>query len=115
MDIEVNHFWANRNGKNEKQIGCTHCLFDGLLLDTSNAALSPEEKSHVPELTESPKIDGVLDNPIWEQQSLKIENFTQFAPEQKKDTHTKNAGLFGLRSKKICILPSAVMKPIGKK
>ena len=78
-------------------------------------ASSPEEKIHVPELTESPKIDGVLDNPIWEQQSLKIENFTQFAPEQKKDTHTKNAGLFGLRSKKICILPSAVMKPIGKK
>lgn len=32
----------------------------------------------IPKLSQAPKIDGVLDSPLWEQQALKIENFVQF-------------------------------------
>ena len=32
--MEINHFWAGKKGRNENKIGCTHCFFDGLFLDT---------------------------------------------------------------------------------
>jgi hypothetical protein len=41
---------------------------------------APKEPLRIPRLTEVPKIDGVLDNPIWETQALKVENFIQLAP-----------------------------------
>jgi hypothetical protein len=36
----------------------------------------------IPKLSQAPKIDGVLDSPLWEQQALKIENFAQFTPKE---------------------------------
>ena len=42
-----------------------------------------EEAVVIPKLGNAPKIDGTLDNPIWEEQALKIEDFLQFAPREK--------------------------------
>lgn len=44
---------------------------------------SLEEQIDIPRLKEAPKIDGVLDNPIWEEQALKIQDFLQFTPKEK--------------------------------
>ena len=37
----------------------------------------------VPKLSHPPKIDGVLENPLWEKEALKIEDFLQFTPKEK--------------------------------
>ena len=33
---------------------------------------SEQEALKIPELSQSPKIDGILENPLWEEQALKI-------------------------------------------
>ena len=43
---------------------------------------APKEPLRIPRLATAPKIDGVLDNPIWETGALKIENFIQLAPKE---------------------------------
>lgn len=43
----------------------------------------PEECVDIPRMTEAPKIDGNLDNPLWKNQALKIEDFLQYAPKEK--------------------------------
>ncbi len=62
---------------------------------------SPEEKIDIPKLTESPKIDGVLDNPIWEEQALKIQDFTQFAPKEKGAPTQKTVAFVGYDHKNL--------------
>lgn len=47
-----------------------------------------EESVNIPKFSKPPKIDGILDNPLWEEQALKIENFIQFAPKE-NDTPTQ--------------------------
>ncbi len=37
----------------------------------------------IPLITSPPKIDGVLDDPVWEGEALIIEDFLQFSPEEK--------------------------------
>jgi hypothetical protein len=58
------------------------CLFLGLIVGLFPliARYELEETVDIPKLTNSPKIDGILDNPLWENQALKIEDFLQFAP-----------------------------------
>jgi hypothetical protein len=41
-----------------------------------------KEALQIPRLSHPPKIDGVLDNPIWETEALKIENFVQLSPKE---------------------------------
>lgn len=48
----------------------------------SSQTPAPKEPLRIPRLTEAPKIDGVLDNPIWETQALKVEDFVQLAPKE---------------------------------
>ena len=36
----------------------------------------------IPRLTHPPKIDGVLDNPVWETEALKVEAFVQLSPKE---------------------------------
>jgi len=43
----------------------------------------PEEHVNIPRMTEAPKIDGNLDNPLWKNQALKVEDFFQYAPKEK--------------------------------
>ena len=40
------------------------------------------ERLVIPKLSQTPKIDGILDNPLWEQEALKIENFVQLSPKE---------------------------------
>jgi hypothetical protein len=41
-----------------------------------------QEPLRIPRLAEAPKIDGVLDNPIWTENALKIEDFVQLSPKE---------------------------------
>jgi hypothetical protein len=45
-------------------------------------APSSKEALEIPRLATPPKIDGVLDNPIWENQALRIDAFVQLAPKE---------------------------------
>ncbi len=49
----------------------------------------------IPELSEAPKIDGKLDNPIWETEALKIEGFLQFSPVEKGPPTQKTVAYLG--------------------
>lgn len=62
---------------------------------------SPEERIDIPKLTESPKIDGVLDNPIWEEQALKIQDFLQFTPKEKGTPTQKTVAYLGYDHKNL--------------
>jgi hypothetical protein len=62
-------------------IGLFLILIVGLLPVRGRSKL--EESVDIPKLTVPPKIDGILDNPLWENQALKIDDFLQFAPKEK--------------------------------
>lgn len=60
--------------------------------------LTAEEKKSewkIPELSKAPKIDGKLDNPIWEHEALKIEDFVQFTPVEKGTPTQKTVAYLG--------------------
>ncbi len=54
-----------------------------------------DEPVVIPKLTAEPKIDGFLDNPIWEEQALKIEDFLQFTPKEKGEPTQKTVAYLG--------------------
>lgn len=54
-----------------------------------------QEAMKVPRLSQAPKIDGVLDNPLWEKEALKIENFLQFTPKEKATPSEKTVAYIG--------------------
>ncbi len=60
-----------------------------------------QEAMEIPKLTHSPKIDGVLDNPLWEQEALKIEDFLQFTPKEKGEPSEKTIAYIGYDQKNI--------------
>jgi len=45
-------------------------------------AAANKEPLQIPRLSHTPKIDGVLDNPIWETEALKIDAFAQLSPKE---------------------------------
>lgn len=57
-------------------------FFVSLLLHPA-VSLSAQQTLIIPKLNPAPKIDGILDNPLWEQQALKIEDFLQHTPKEK--------------------------------
>ncbi len=59
-------------------------LAGGVALAAFGAAQAPAPKEplRIPRLSEIPKIDGVLDNPVWEAQALRIDGFVQLAPKE---------------------------------
>jgi len=72
---------------------------------TASAAQTPAPKEplRIPRLTETPKIDGVLDNPIWETQALKIENFVQLTPKENGVPTEKTVAYLGYDEKNLYI------------
>lgn len=64
---------------------------------------SPEERIYIPKLTEPPKIDGVLDNSIWEEQALKIQDFLQFTPKEKGTPTQKTVAYLGYDQKNLYV------------
>jgi len=55
----------------------------------------------IPKLSMAPKIDGVLDNPIWEKEALKIENFHQFSPKEMGEPSEKTVAYLGYDEKNL--------------
>ncbi|MBN1224103.1 MAG: carbohydrate binding family 9 domain-containing protein [Candidatus Aminicenantes bacterium] len=73
-----------------------------LLLPSS--ALPAEKTIHgLPKLSEAPKIDGVLDNPVWEQEALKIEDFFQMTPKEMGQPTERTAAYIGYDEKNLYI------------
>lgn len=62
---------------------------------------SEQEALKIPELSQSPKIDGVLDDPLWEQEALKIEDFVQFTPKEKGTPSEKTIAYVGYDKKNL--------------
>lgn len=62
---------------------------------------APKEPLRIPRLTDTPKIDGVLDNPIWETQALKIENFVQLSPKENGVPTEKTVAYLGYDEKNL--------------
>jgi hypothetical protein len=64
---------------------------------------APKEPLRIPRLTDTPKIDGVLDNPGWEAQALKIENFVQLSPKENGVPTEKTVAYLGYDEKNLYI------------
>jgi len=64
---------------------------------------APKEPLRIPRLSEAPRIDGVLDNPIWETQALKIENFVQLTPKENGVPTEKTVAYLGYDEKNLYI------------
>ncbi len=73
------------------------------LAASASQAPAPKEPLRIPRLTETPKIDGVLDNPIWETQALKIENFVQLTPKENGVPTEKTVAYLGYDEKNLYI------------
>ena len=76
-----------------------------LALSLSPKALdsSPEDRIYIPKLTEPPRIDGVLDNPVWEEEALKIQDFLQFTPKEKGTPTQKTVAYLGYDRKNLYV------------
>ena len=61
----------------------------GLSLGSSQEALP------IPRFSHAPKIDGILENPLWDKEALKIENFVQFTPKENGTPSEKTIAYIG--------------------
>jgi len=57
----------------------------------------------VPKFLKAPKIDGLLDNPIWTVQALKVENFLQLSPKENGTPSQKTVAYLGYDHKNLYI------------
>ncbi|MBD3414987.1 MAG: hypothetical protein GF421_11215 [Candidatus Aminicenantes bacterium] len=62
-----------------------------------------ESNFSIPVLSESPKIDGELNNDPWEREALKIDNFLQFVPKEKGIPTEKTVAYIGRDEKNLYI------------
>jgi hypothetical protein len=67
----------------------------------SGAALPEKKTVTIPRLSKSPKIDGIKDNPLWEKEALKIEDFYQLAPKEMGEPSEKTTAYIGYDSKNL--------------
>ena len=58
----------------------------------------------IPKFSHPPKIDGILDNPLWEQEGLKIENFLQLSPKEKGTPSEKTVAYLGYDEKNLYVV-----------
>jgi hypothetical protein len=74
----------------------------------TNSASKPsqdpnKEPLEIPRLTKPPKIDGVLDNPIWETEALKIDAFVQLSPKENGVPTEKTVAYLGYDEKNLYV------------
>lgn len=62
---------------------------------------STEEPFQIPKFSHPPKIDGILENPFWEQEAMKIENFLQLTPKEKGTPSEKTIAYVGYDKKNL--------------
>ncbi|MBA7663428.1 hypothetical protein ES703_71469 [subsurface metagenome] len=72
-----------------------------LILFPQFSLTSSQEILKVPELSHPPKIDGVIENSLWEKEALKIENFLQLTPKEKGTPTEKTVAYIGYDKKNI--------------
>jgi hypothetical protein len=72
-----------------------------LILFPQFSLTSSPEILKVPELSHPPKIDGVIENSLWEKEALKIENFLQLTPKEKGTPTEKTVAYIGYDKKNI--------------
>jgi hypothetical protein len=70
---------------------------------SSQAPVSNKEPLVIPRLTKAPKIDGILDNPIWETQALKIDAFVQLSPKENGVPTEKTVAYLGYDEKNLYV------------
>jgi len=76
-------------------VSLVFCFLPQVLISSS------VERVVIPKFTEAPKIDGILDNPIWDEQALKIQDFLQFAPKEKGAPTQKTVAYLGYDQKNL--------------
>ncbi|MGD9346847.1 MAG: DUF5916 domain-containing protein, partial [Candidatus Aminicenantes bacterium] len=64
---------------------------------------SQEEVFDIPRLTKIPKVDGVLDNPIWQREALRITTFHQLSPKEMADPSEKTVAYIGYDERNLYI------------
>ena len=74
-----------------------------LFLSSHFSFASSTEMLKVPRFSRPPKIDGVLENPLWQQEALKIEGFLQYTPKEKGIPTEKTIAYMGYDEKNIYI------------
>jgi hypothetical protein len=69
------------------------------------AAQAPAAKEplRIPRLSEAPKIDGVLDNPGWESQALKVDGFVQLSPKENGVPTERTVAYLGFDEKNLYV------------
>ena len=72
-----------------------------LILFPQFSLTSSQEILKVPELSHPPKIDGVIENPLWEKEALKIEDFLQYTPKEKGTPTEKTVAYVGYDKKNL--------------
>ena len=76
-------------------------LFPGALLAGAQPQPQAKPPLDIPRLSHAPKIDGVLDNPIWEKEALKIEDFVQLTPKENGPPTEKTVAYVGFDEKNL--------------
>ena len=76
-------------------------LFPGALLAGAQPQPQAKPPLDIPRLSHAPKIDGVLDNPIWEKEALKIEDFVQLTPKENGPPTEKTVAYVGYDEKNL--------------
>lgn len=72
-----------------------------LILAPSPAVTASKKVLTIPKLSHAPKIDGVLDNPLWESEALKIEDFVQLTPKEMAAPSEKTTAYIGYDDKNL--------------
>lgn len=65
-----------------KRIFALFLIGVGLFVFASNGVSAPEDPLLIPLLSKAPKIDGILDISLWEEEALKFEQFLQLSPKE---------------------------------
>lgn len=86
------------------------CFFGLFILFASLSFVLPAQESNrpsqpisIPRLSERPKIDGVLDNDLWERESLKVENFVQLSPKERGAPSERTVAYLGYDEKNLYV------------
>jgi hypothetical protein len=73
----------------------------GLIFFPQFSLTSSQETLEIPKISHPPKIDGVIENPLWEKEALKIEGFLQYTPKEKGTPTEKTVVYIGYDKKNI--------------
>lgn len=89
-------------------------IFFCMAMFTGSVMSSDTEPLVVPRLSSSPKIDGVLENPLWENEALRIEDFLQLAPKEKGAPSEKTIAYIGYDQKNLYVAFRCYDLEVGK-